>query len=308
MESVIVGSIQPSLAKFDLMTLRTRGYINLFLVVVFWGMTFPMQKAILSDLSPAFYNAFRFAIAVLLLIPFRRLRQNADKASLLKGIVLGLFLSGGYLFQTWGLRYTTASKSGFITALYVGIVAILSPVIEKKVPKPFQVLSLAVSLVGLYLITNPAGGLNIGDLLTTICAFCFALHVVMISYFTSNSNTNELSMLFPQLVVVAVINAIFIPFIPGEVFLTPSIGFVAVFTALFATIFAVVAQLKYQRFLGSVGASLVYVGEPGFAFLFAMILLNETLLTVEIVGLFVMSLGIILGSLSLFKQNLGAER
>ncbi len=267
-----------------------------------------MQKAILEDLSPAFYNSLRFfiAIMVLLLFPFFRKRLKAD--GLFKGIILGLFLSGGYLFQTWGLRYTSASKSGFITALYVGLVAVLSPLIEKKMPRAIQVTALLISLLGLYLITNPGGGLNVGDLLTAFCALCFALHVVLITHFTFESTGDELSMLLPQLVVVAVINAAFIPIIPGEVFLTPAIVFTALFTAVFATIYAVTAQLKYQRFVGSVGASLVYVGEPAFAFLFAMLLLGEMVAIIEGLGLIVMGLGILLGSLSLFSKTARERR
>jgi drug/metabolite transporter (DMT)-like permease len=79
---------------------------------------------------------------------------------------------------------------------------------------------------------------------------------------------------------------------------------VALFTAVFATIFAVVVQLKYQRYLGSVGASLIYVGEPGFALLFAMIILGESPSRMEIVGLSLMTLGMVAGgTVSLIRKE-----
>jgi drug/metabolite transporter (DMT)-like permease len=79
-----------------------------------------------------------------------------------------------------------------------------------------------------------------------------------------------------------------------------SIIFVALFSAIFATIFAVTVQLKYQRFLGSVGASLIYVGEPAFALFFAMILLKEIPGKMEVIGLLLMTAGMIFGGTSSF--------
>lgn len=264
-----------------------------------------MQKDILHGLSPVFYNALRFSIALGLLLPFRkRLKLRLTRKGMVRGLLLGLFLSGGYVFQTWGLVYTSASKSAFITALYVGLVAIFAPLIEKKVPTPLQIVSLAVSLVGLYFLTTPEGGLNPGDLLTILCAFSFALHVIFISRFTGLEDTREMELLLPQFAVVVLVNSLLIPFVEGEVFISLPIVSVALFTAVFATIFAVVVQLKFQRYLGSVGASLSYVGEPAFALFFAMIILGESPSKMETIGLVLMTGGMILGgTLSFFGRE-----
>jgi drug/metabolite transporter (DMT)-like permease len=255
-----------------------------------------MQKDILHGLSPVFYNFLRFSIAVLLLLPLRRrLGLTFSRRSLGRGLLLGLFLSGGYVFQTWGLVFTSASKSAFITSLYVGIVAILSPLIERRIPNRSQIAALGISLVGLYFLTTPEGGFNIGDLLTTLCSVSFALHVVFITHFTRGSDINDMELLLPQFIVVIVVNLALTPFVEGRLFVTPQIIGVAAFTAVFATIFAVVIQLKYQKFLGSLGASLIYVGEPAFALLFAMIILAELPSRIEILGLSLMTLGMIFG-------------
>ncbi|MCB1223621.1 MAG: DMT family transporter, partial [Mesotoga sp.] len=120
------------------MKLKSKAYVNLLLVVIFWGLTFPVQKNILEGLSPVFYNALRFSIALLVLIPLRKkLGLKITNKSLTQGLILGLFLSGGYVFQTWGLVYTTASKSAFITSLYVGLVAIIGPVVDRRIPSRY---------------------------------------------------------------------------------------------------------------------------------------------------------------------------
>jgi drug/metabolite transporter (DMT)-like permease len=264
-----------------------------------------MQKDILHGLSPVFYNVVRFSFAILLLLPLKkRLGLSFSGSGFKKGVVLGLFLSGGYVFQTWGLVFTSASKSAFITALYVAIVAILSPLIERKIPTAVQIASLAISLIGLYFLTSPEGGFNFGDFLTTLCAVSFALHVVLISRFTKASDDKEMEMLLPQFVVVVLVNLLLIPFVEGSIFIDYRILLVALFTAVFATIFAVVVQLKYQRYLGSVGASLIYVGEPAFALLFAMIILGESPSRMEIVGLSLMTLGMVAGgTVSLIRKE-----
>jgi len=284
---------------------KSKAYVNLLLVVVFWGLTFPMQKDILHGLSPVFYNVVRFSFAVLLLIPLRkRLGLSFSSSGFKKGVVLGLFLSGGDVFQTWGLVFTSASKSAFITALYVGLVAILSPLIERKMPTVVQIASLVISLVGLYFLTSPEGGFNFGDFLTTLCAVSFALHVVLISHFTKVASDKEMELLLPQFVVVVLVNLLLTPFVEGSIFINYRILLVALFTAVFATIFAVVVQLKYQRYLGSVGASLIYVGEPAFALLFAMIILGESPSRMEILGLSLMTLGMVFGgTVSLIQKE-----
>ncbi|WP_235598504.1 DMT family transporter [Kosmotoga arenicorallina] len=285
--------------------MKTRATFMLMLVVLFWGLTFPMQKAILGDgLSPVFYNALRFAIASFFVIVYEKLRGKNPFKSIfnIQGVILGLFLTGGYLFQTWGLVHTTASKSAFITALYVGFVAVLSPLIEKKLPSFMKIVALLISITGLYLLTSPKGGIEFGDFLTILCSVFFALHVIYISVFT-NDNADEFQMLLPQLLIVTLVNGALIPFIPGKVIFDAGTLFTATFTAVFATILAVAIQLRYQKHIGSVGASLVYVGEPAFALLFAMIFLGEGASPRESLGLVLMILGIITGSLSILRNK-----
>ncbi|MEA2066038.1 MAG: DMT family transporter [Thermotogota bacterium] len=280
---------------------KLKANVLLFLVVLFWGMTFPLQKIILTDgVSPVFYNFIRFIIATAIIGIFgvKQIRKTT-RNDLLKGLILGAFLASAYIFQTWGLVYTSSSKSAFITALYVTFVALLSPIIEKRMPTVMQIMAFSISLFGLYLLTTPnVSSFNFGDMLTLLCAIMFALHVVFISVFTENSVNNEVGLLFPQLFAVAIANLILVPFIPGKVTLNIPIVAVALFTALVASIFAVAVQLRYQKHLGSISASLIYVGEPAFALLFAVIILGENVGLMKGMGLGIMLIGVAFGSVS----------
>ncbi|MFO7883074.1 MAG: DMT family transporter [Kosmotogaceae bacterium] len=280
---------------------KVKANVLLFVVVLFWGMTFPLQKIILSEgVSPVFYNFIRFIIATVIIGIFgiNRIRKTT-RSDLIKGLILGSFLASAYIFQTWGLVHTSSSKSAFITALYVTFVALLSPIIEKRMPTLLQILAFGISIFGLYLLTTPnVSSFNFGDLLTLLCAIMFALHVIFISVFTENSKINEIGLLFPQLFAVAVANLILVPFIPGKITLNIPILAVAIFTALFASIFAVAVQLLYQKHLGSISASLIYVGEPAFALLFSVIILGESVGLLKGLGLGIMLIGVAFGSIS----------
>lgn len=280
---------------------KLKANVLLFIVVLFWGMTFPLQKIILTDgISPVFYNFIRFIIATAIIGIFgiKQIRKTTQN-ELLKGLILGAFLASAYIFQTWGLVYTSSSKSAFITALYVTFVALLSSIIEKRMPTVLQIMAFGISIFGLYLLTTPnVSSFNFGDLLTLLCAIMFALHVVFISVFTENSKINEVGLLFPQLFAVAMANLVLVPFIPGDITLNVPVIAVAIFTALFASIFAVAVQLRYQKHLGSISASLIYVGEPAFALLFSVIILGENVVFLKGIGLVIMLIGVTFGSVS----------
>ncbi len=89
-----------------------------------WGGTFVVVKGALADASPLPFLAVRFALAGVLLLAILG-RGRVERGAILPGFILGLFLFVGYFFQTYGLIYTTPSKSAFLT----GFSVILVPVI-----------------------------------------------------------------------------------------------------------------------------------------------------------------------------------
>lgn len=92
-------------------------------VTIIWGSTFVVMKNSIDMLSPAYVLAYRFTIASLgLAVLFHRRLIHMNRRDLHCGIVLGVLLGMSYVFQTYGLQHTTASKNAFITTLYVIIV------------------------------------------------------------------------------------------------------------------------------------------------------------------------------------------
>lgn len=77
--------------------------------------------------------------------------------------------------------YTTVGKSGFITALYIILVPVLSYIFYRRSVSLLQGLSVVVAAVGMYFICiNEGFSINKGDLYTLICAFCFAAQIIAI--------------------------------------------------------------------------------------------------------------------------------
>ena len=124
--------------------------IYLLGIVVIWGSTFAIIKGILDQIMPFTFLAYRFfwAAFILGLIFWKRLK-NINKMILKKGSLIGIFLFLGYTFQTVGLKYTTATKAGFITGLSVILVPIISHFfIREKISKN-SILGVILAFIGL---------------------------------------------------------------------------------------------------------------------------------------------------------------
>ncbi len=272
---------------------KVRAVLLILTVTVVWGLTFPIQKIVIGNANPFFYNACRFAAATILSIVIFR-----NKSTWKHGLILGFFLAIAYATQTSGLKITSSTKSGFITSLYIPLVPLFSYFIEKSRPTILQLAAFASSILGLYLLNDPSRDpFNFGDFLTLICAICFAIHVVLITHFTKTNN-DELSLLIPQLLLTSILNFLLVP-LGGKVLgITASFVFVLIFTAITATIFAVWVQLKYQKEVGSNTAALIYVGEPVFAAIFSAAILSERFSLSQLIGMAILIFSMIGGSVS----------
>src|SRR5438445_10980082 len=98
------------------MSKRLRAELALALCTLLWGSTFVVVKNSLDHSSVFVFLALRFTLAGVCMAVFRpRVFRVLQREEIFAGVRLGLFMFCGYVFQTAGLRYTTASNSGFIT-------------------------------------------------------------------------------------------------------------------------------------------------------------------------------------------------
>lgn len=163
-----------------------RANLLLLLAAFIWGVAFVAQKSGLDHLPPFAFNGFRFLLGGAVLLPLALVRRGGNaprgggKRLWLGGLLCGTFLFVAASAQQVGLLWTTAGKAGFLTALYVVIVPLLSPLLGKPV-RPVLWLCIMLAVAGLYLLClDRSLSVNRGDLLELLCALAFALHILVV--------------------------------------------------------------------------------------------------------------------------------
>lgn len=180
--------------------------ILLLLTATIWGFAFVAQRLGMDYVGPFTFNAVRFALGSLSLLPLILLLQkrqsNTDRRQLSddtnKSVLLGGILAGGALFagaslQQAGLVYTTAGKAGFITGLYVVIVPLLG-LFWRQRPRIGTWVGAILAAVGLYFLSiTKEFDISFGDLLVLIGAFFWAGHVLLIGWLAPRTDALKLA-------------------------------------------------------------------------------------------------------------------
>jgi drug/metabolite transporter (DMT)-like permease len=268
---------------------KPRAYILLLAVVCVWGSTFVLVKTALIDISPTLFNLLRMALAcTALLIAYRPKFSSITRWQWAGGAVVGACLTIGYQFQTIGLRYTTASKSGFITGSVVVLVPLLSAIPWLRTsasarPDLRSVLGAVIAFIGLALLTVPSGAngdilrsINLGDWLTLGCAVGFALHILALAKTSRRVPYHTLAILqtgFAALFLAICLPAFERPFLH----ITPRLVFALAITAFLATAVAFSVQSWAQSILPATNTALLLTMEPVFAWFTSFLVLGERL-------------------------------
>ncbi len=255
----------------------------LILLTVIWGMTFPATRSALSVTDPMQFLALRFMIAVGLSTPFiiiRRIRMKHNQSDPTKSIwiggsLVGLLLFIGFALQTVGMKYTTASRSGFFTGLLVVLTPPLAWLFRTSKTSVITWVAIPISVGGVYLLSDPgSGGLNFGDWLTIGCAVVFALQMVTLEA-VAGKLTDRFELTYVQMFTLMV-GAMLWCLIEDVKFNMTISGWLAVgYNGIFGGIIAVWLQTRYQPDVPAGHAALIFILEPVFAGLFAWMLLGE---------------------------------
>jgi len=145
----------------------------LVLVTAAWGSSFILMKNVAADVSALAFLTLRFGMAgIILAAVFFKKLKSFNKRSIIRSFVLGALLCGYMVLQVFGLRYTSASNSGFITSTSVLMVPFLSSWFLRKKASVSNLVGVALAIVGLLFITGilqDFTALNQGDFFTFLC-------------------------------------------------------------------------------------------------------------------------------------------
>ena len=300
------------------MSKKIRAELMLLTTALIWGTAFVAQRSGMDYVGPFTFNGIRFLIGALVMIPviliMDKLAQKNQPAIPMTamekrkerkflwtgGFFCGLALLAGTGLQQMGLVYTSAGKTGFITALYIVIVPVIGIFLGRKVRILLWV-SVVLGVMGLYLLSiNEGFSINIGDFLVFLCAFGFAAHILVVDHFSPKTNAIKLSAV--QFFVCGALSLVIMAFVehPQLEYILDA-AFPILYTGIMSCCVAYTFQVVAQKDIGPTVASLLLSMESVFAVIFGMLLLNEQLLPKEVFGCVVMFMAIILAQLP--KRN-----
>ena len=292
-------------------SLKLRSTICLLAAALIWGTTFVAQSIATGLLAPYTYNACRFLLGFLVLLPVSfisgRKKPQAQASSERRllpagGILCGLclFLAGS--FQQTGIQYTTAGKSGFITALYIVLVPILGLFLKRKCsPLIFPAVILAV--IGFYLLCIREGfSINKGDAITLGCSFMFALHILCVDHYSPLVNPIRLSCL--QFLFAGLLSLI-----PAFLFESPALSDILVcwapivYAGVLSSGVAYTLQIIGQRGLHPAVAALLMSLESVISAISGWLILGDVLTAKEFLGC-----ALVFGAVILAQLPVGTRR
>jgi len=289
----------------------------LVLTAMIWGFAFVAQSVGSDHVGPFTFLASRSFIAGIALLPvilWRKKRfpvpQNSAPASRnhlwIGGIACGCALVTASAFQQSGIAYTTAGKAGFITALYIIIVPILSIFLKKRAPLSVWI-GVLLAAAGMYLLCVKEGfTLSRGDFLVLICAFFYAVHILVIDHFSPLTDGVQMSCI--QFFTCGTIAAIMM-----LVFERPSSAAILdawlpiLYAGLFSSAVGYTLQIIAQKNVPPTLASLLMSLESVFSVLAGWLLLKQALSPKELFGCVLVFLAVILAQLPDRKSAGNAE-
>lgn len=283
---------------------RMRADAALVFCSLVWGCTFVLVKDALADVSVFVYLAVRFAFSALILaLLFRDALRHLRNDAIWAGAQIGLFMAGGYAFQTAGLQFTSASKAAFITGCAVVLVPVLLTFFGRRI-NSWVWAGAAAALVGLYFLTVPPegfGALNRGDVLVFACAILFALQIIYIGRHAEHHSVGALA--FLQVAVTAVVSSLLVPVSTAVHWESPRLVWTGtlISTLLITSIGSTVMGFSFlvwaQKHTSSTHAAILLTLEPVFAALTSWLYAHEIMSARSLAGGALILVGILIAEL-----------
>lgn len=244
-------------------------------VAIVWGGTFVLVADVIAQYPMFAFLGLRFAVATIAFaVLFPKSLRRLDRANVTKGLIAGVFLTAGYVFQTWGLAPhigTTPARAAFITGMYVILVPLMQAALLRRVPRKSTIFGAGLALAGMWLLSGLGGeagsGWVTGDTLVLICAVAYSVHMIVLGHTDERHDTTALTLV--QLATIAVVCGVISivtekPSLPTSAFVWGAI----LLCGVVASALAFFIQTWAQRRIPPSRVALILVMEPAFGGLF----------------------------------------
>ena len=300
--------------------------IFLIITTFMWATTFIFSKVILSfGVTVSFILFARFLLAAVIFYIVFHKKITFNKQVIKNGIIIGFFNGSAMFAQITGLKFSTASNTAFVSALFVIIVPIIEYLFWDTKLKFSIFVSIVLALTGVFLLSFSgfeSFSINIGDLITLISSVLFAFQIFFISHYTKKSNIYGL--IFFQFIISSFFaigffylvsmfglsqvlgmetsflanTDIFYSF-QNNIYLIPIINILGL--VMIGTLIPYSLQFKVQERISPTFAGFGYMLEPVFALLLAIVFLNDKITIFNGSGIFLIFLSILLVNFSNIK-------
>jgi len=287
---------------------RLVGNFALFLTALIWGLGFVAQRAGMEFIGPFTFNAVRSFLGAISLVPLilwvkyskpderTAKRKFCQRVSLTKaGVSCGIMLFIAMSIQQYCMQFVGAGKAGFITALYIIFVPILSLFFGAKMAKRV-IFSVVMSFIGLYLLCfTPDGAFSIYDMLLLVAAFFYGVHIIVVNKYSSRVHPIKASAL--QFLVAGLLSLV-----PMLVFENPVMSQLIeckvplLYAGFLACGVAYTLQMFGQKHTFPVLASLILCLESVFAVIGGVLILGEVMTVREVWGCALMITAVIIAN------------
>lgn len=265
---------------------RQQAAIGLFFVTLLWGGTFVWMKQAMNSLDDELTQyttagvagvivCSRFLIAFVALLPFSSEARRAlsSKEDWKGGLILGGLMLAGFVIQMIGIKSVNPSISAFLTSLYVVFTAILSVKISDRKPTRTMVLGVGLATIGAGFIDGPPHIVwGLGELLTVVCAFFFALHIIYTDRITKQLNPIAVTSTSFAVLVIGAGSLALIASRDFRVFESawqPGVVIPLICLGLFGSLACILMLNAFQRHLNPTHAAIIYSFEPVWATLYS---------------------------------------
>ncbi|MBQ7394758.1 MAG: DMT family transporter [Lentisphaeria bacterium] len=298
---------------------------GLILATLLWGSAFAAQRNAMTSITPVAFIILRnlagvAALAlVIMLLDVVRLKKISlwgsvstpeERRTLLAGgFFCGLAIAPAMISQQTGLLETSAGKSGFLTALYIIIVPVLG-IFFKRRTSPALWLGVGLALTGSFLLCYQPGAMTVSrsDLMVILCAFCYALHILVSDRYAPHTDCIRLSFLqFVTATVLAGLVTIFVPQNWSMQAIQSSMKY-WIYCGIGSTAIAFTLQMASQKYLPPVTTSLLMSLESVFAVLAGWLFLQEKLTLPEFAGCLLVFLAVLIAQLPERRKTAAAKK
>ena len=273
--------------------------LGLLYCALFWGISFVTMKILVGVYPTCWLLFLRFSSGSVLLYMFFHKRINKTFMREIKnGFIIGILLFIAIGTQTIGLNYIGGGRSAFISAIYVLMVPLIIWAVSRIFPGWLKLFAAGLCVAGMYFLTGDeiSEGSRIGDILTIICAFTFAVQVLAISKYTKGSDPIVLS--FAEFLSFSVVSFIAsMIFETRPVLLDSGSIYELLFTIIFATFGCYVVQICAQKYAEPSHATIIMSLESVFGLFSSMIFLGEKLTFMAGIGCLLIFISVLISEL-----------